>query len=282
MKIYKVGESAFISFGSDWFELKLIDWDLFLNRENLRDQIQNDLKEHNPLKGDPLTSIERFDPPMGNQEIWAAGVTYIRSKEERKKESKDSGGSQFYDKVYDASRPEIFFKASAARTVGSGNDIHIRRDSVWNVPEPELVLFVSSTGSIEGYTIGNDMSSRSIEGENPLYLPQAKTYEKCAGLGPCLYVPEAPISLDTAIDISISRNGHSIFEGRTTINKMKRTFDEIIHYLFLECSFPNGCFVMTGTGIVPPEDITLEIGDKIQIGIEGIGELVNTVNVKSN
>lgn len=280
MKIYKVGEKALILSGMEWFELEFIDWDSFLNRENLRNQIKDDLKEHNPLKGDPLISIECFDPPMGNQEIWAAGVTYMRSKEERKKESKDSGGAQFYDKVYDAARPEIFFKASAARTVGSGSDIHIRKDSDWNVPEPELALFITSTGSVEGYSIGNDMSSRSIEGENPLYLPQAKTYDKCAGLGPCLYVPESPISLDTEIDINISRNDHSIFEGRTTINKMKRTFNEIIHYLFLECSFPNGCYLMTGTGVVPPEDITLEVSDKIQIRIEGIGELVNTVNIK--
>ena len=281
MRIYKVGGNALISSGKEWFELKSIDWDTFLNRENLGKNIEDDLKGHKPLGTNPLKSLTNFDPPMGNHEIWAAGVTYERSKEEREKESKDSGGAQFYDKVYDAPRPEIFFKASAARTVGSGHDIHIRKDSKWNVPEPELTLFITSSGSIEGYSIGNDMSSRSIEGENPLYLPQAKTYEKCAGLGPCLYVPGAPISLETTIQIRISRKSVPIFEGATKISKIKRSFDEIIHYLFLECNFPIGCFLMTGTGIVPPENITLEVGDEIQITIEGIGELVNTVNVRS-
>jgi len=280
MKIYKAGGSALISSGVNWFQLNSVDWDTFLNREDLKNRIEEELKSQIPLNVNPVEHMASFDPPMGNHEIWAAGVTYQRSKEEREKESKESGGAQFYDKVYDAARPELFFKATAARTVGSGDDIHIRKDSVWNVPEPELALFITSKGSIEGYTIGNDMSSRSIEGENPLYLPQAKTYEKCAGLGPCLYLPQTPISLDSTIHLDITRDGNSIFEGQTTLSNMKRTFDEIIHYLFLECDFPIGCFLMTGTGIVPPENITLEIGDKIQITIEGIGELMNIVNVK--
>ena len=214
---------------------------------------------------------------MGQQEIWASGVTYLRSKIERMNEAKDAGGADFYDRVYDADRPELFFKASPARTVGTGDSVFIRRDSAWNVPEPECTLFISSSGTIEAYTIGNDMSSRSIEGENPLYLPQAKTYERCASIGPCLYLPESPLPLSTRISMSIVRNEREVFAGNTTLEMMKRSFQELVSYLYKECEFPNGSFLMTGTGIVPAEDFTLEADDLIEISMERIGTLVNTV-----
>jgi 2-dehydro-3-deoxy-D-arabinonate dehydratase len=192
-------------------------------------------------------------------------------------ESEKSGGATFYDMVYEAERPELFFKATAARTVGSGDYVNIRKDSTWNVPEPELTLFVSPRAKIVGYTIGNDMSSRSIEGENPLYLPQAKVYERCAGLGPCIYLTDEPLSKDTLIEIQILRQQKVVFEGKTTLHQIKRSFEELVEYLYRECSFPYGCFLMTGTGIVPPSDFTLQSQDEIRIGIEHIGTLVNFV-----
>ena len=197
------------------------------------------------------------------------------------REAEEAGGGDFYDRVYDAERPEIFFKATAARTVGSGDIVNIRRDSSWDVPEPELTLFCNSHGSIEGYTIGNDMSSRSIEGENPLYLPQAKTYERCAGLGPCIYVIEEAISPDTEIQMEILRGGESMYKDQVKISMMKRTHTELVGYLFRECNFPKGCFLMTGTCLVPDENFTLKEGDMIHIKIDGIGELVNKVGTRS-
>ena len=214
-------------------------------------------------------------PPIGNQEIWAAGVTYMRSKQARMEESKDGG--DFYAKVYEAPRPELFFKASAYRTVGSGDFIKIRKDSNWNVPEPELTLFVCSKGSIEGYTIGNDVSSRDIEGKNPLYLPQAKSYDASAAIGPCLYVPETEIDPDTMIRIEIIRLGEAIFAGEISINRMKRKHTELTEYLFREMSFPLGTYLMTGTGVVPPDNFTLKPADEVRISIDGIGMLVNVV-----
>jgi 2-dehydro-3-deoxy-D-arabinonate dehydratase len=179
--------------------------------------------------------------------------------------------------VYDAERPELFFKAPAYRTVGTGDTVRIRKDSKWNVPEPELTLFICSAGSIEGYTIGNDMSSRDIEGENPLYLPQAKSYNASAAIGPCLYVPAAPIHPDSTITIEILRKEENVFSGEISINRMKRKHEELVEYLFRETSFLHGVYLMTGTGIVPPDDFTLNIGDEIKISIEHIGTLVNTV-----
>jgi 2-dehydro-3-deoxy-D-arabinonate dehydratase len=159
--------------------------------------------------------------------------------------------------------------------------MYIRRDSTWNVPEPELTLFISSEGSIEGYTIGNDLSSRSIEGENPLYLPQAKTWDRCAALGPCLYLPDEPISLDTTVELQITRGNTLAFKGHTEISQMKRNFNELIQFLFRECEFPIGCFLMTGTGIVPPDNFTLKAGDEVIISIEGIGELFNVIETRN-
>ncbi|MEJ7768835.1 MAG: fumarylacetoacetate hydrolase family protein [Chitinophagaceae bacterium] len=215
--------------------------------------------------------------PIGSQEVWAAGVTYLRSKTARMEESMESGGATFYDKVYDAERPEIFFKATAQRVVGTNGHVRIRKDSTWDVPEPELTLLISSSGNITGYTIGNDMSSRSIEGENPLYLPQAKTYDKSAGLGPCILVAASPIPPDTMISMWIERNEAVVFQGAISIDQMKRTHTELVGFLFRECSFPSGSFLMTGTCVVPGNDFTLQSGDVIRITIEHIGTLVNIV-----
>jgi 2-dehydro-3-deoxy-D-arabinonate dehydratase len=218
--------------------------------------------------------------PIQSQEVWAAGVTYLKSRNARMEESKKSGGDNFYDRVYDADRPEIFFKATAHRVVGSGQNVRIRRDSKWNVPEPELTLFINSKGQISGYTIGNDMSSRDIEGENPLYLPQAKTYDKSAALGPCIAVFDEPISPETSITIEILRHEISLFLNSIEINQMKRKHTELVEFLCRESSFPYGCFLMTGTGLVPNDDFTLEVGDEIRITIDGIGTLVNIVEMK--
>ena len=196
-------------------------------------------------------------------------------------ESKTSGAASFYDLVYEADRPELFFKANAQRVVGHGDVVHIRKDSTWSVPEPELTLFINSKGNIQGYTIGNDMSSRSIEGENPLYLPQAKTFEHCAALGPCLYLTKDPISSDTIIAMDIIRESKVLYQDSVAISRMKRKHTELTSYLFRECEFPNGCFLMTGTCLVPPNDVTLQINDIVNIRIEGIGLLSNTVGVKS-
>ncbi|HSK12350.1 MAG TPA: fumarylacetoacetate hydrolase family protein [Phnomibacter sp.] len=217
-------------------------------------------------------------PMLPSQELWACGVTYIRSRDGRQEESKDAGGGDFYARVYEADRPEVFHKASYHRTVGHGRQVRIRRDSTWNVPEPELTLVVDPAGKIIGYTIGNDMSSRSIEGENPLYLPQAKTYDGCASLGPCILVTSnGQVPSGTIIRMRIERNGLTVFKGEVSLAQMRRSLEELVSYVYLECSFPAGCFIMTGTGIVPPADFTLHHGDTIHISIEGIGTLTNTV-----
>ena len=224
----------------------------------------------------------RIDPsslraPIGSQEVWAAGVTYLRSREARREESKSAGGGDFYDRVYDAPRPELFFKSTAGRVVGPGGKVRIRRDSKWNVPEPELTLVINPRGKIVGYTIGNDMSSRDIEGENPLYLPQAKMYDGSCALGPCVLVSSEPLAKSTAIQIEILRGGATAFSGTTTLAKMKREPQDLVDYLYRETAFPNGCYLLTGTGVVPPDDFTLDHGDEIRITIEPIGTLSNKV-----
>lgn len=217
-------------------------------------------------------------PPIGSQEIWAAGVTYFRSRTARMEEAESGGGDIFYDKVYEAPRPELFFKSTAQRTRGHEDPVCIRPDSTWDVPEPELTLAINHVGKIFGYTIGNDMSSRSIEGENPLYLPQAKVYKGSCAIGPCLVVDEAP-GKDTVIKLQISRSGDLKFSGETNVGQIKRGLDELAGYLFHSNEFPDGAYLMTGTGVVPDSDFTLAAGDVIEITIEGIGLLRNTVEV---
>jgi 2-dehydro-3-deoxy-D-arabinonate dehydratase len=217
---------------------------------------------------------EQLDPPIEGQEVWAAGVTYLRSREARMEESEQA---DVYERVYRAERPELFFKATRHRIVGHGGDVRIRGDSPWNVPEAELAVAVNREGRIFGYTIGNDMSSRSIEGENPLYLPQAKIYDGSCALGPCLLVSDDPMPATTEISLRVERRGTDVFSGSTLVSRMKRTAAELVSYLFRESSFPNGCYLLTGTGIVPDKDFTLESGDQIEITIEAIGALRNRV-----
>ncbi|WP_421829497.1 fumarylacetoacetate hydrolase family protein [Larkinella sp.] len=253
------------------------DWDYLVNQDDLFQYLQQEVTSTTASDEYRVWTETQLLPPISQQEIWASGVTYLKSRNARMEESKDAGGGDFYERVYDAERPELFFKSTAARAVGSGDAVRIRKDSIWNVPEPELTLFITSNGKIVGYTVGNDMSSRSIEGENPLYLPQAKTYDGAAAIGPCLYVPEAPISPETMIKIEIRRDGKAVFDESIAINRMKRQHTELVSFLFRETTFPHGCYLMTGTGIVPGDDFTLAVGDEVHITIEGIGMLVNTV-----
>ena len=215
--------------------------------------------------------------PLQSQEVWAAGVTYYRSRTARMAESKDSGGGTFYDKVYEADRPEIFFKATPHRVAAPGGGVRIRSDSQWNVPEPELTLAINSAGKIFGYTLGNDMSSRDIEGENPLYLPQAKVYDQCAALGPCLVVTSTLPAADTVLAIEIRRAGATVFAEATTIGQIKRPLPSLADWLYRDNAFPHGAYLMTGTGIVPPDAFTLQPADEIRITLDPVGTLVNFV-----
>ena len=219
----------------------------------------------------------RLLAPVGSQEVWAAGVTYLRSRAARMAESKDAGGGDFYDRVYSAERPELFFKALGPKVVGPGAAVGIRSDATWNVPEPELTLAVNPAGKIVGYTIGNDMSSRDIEGQNPLYLPQAKVYDRSCALGPGILITSEPLPAETRISISIERGGKAAFSGETTLAQMKRKPQELVEYLYRDQTFSTGAFLLTGTGVVPPDSFTLQRGDTIRIGIDGIGMLVNDV-----
>jgi len=214
--------------------------------------------------------------PIDEQEVWAAGVTYERSKVARMEESEQGG--DFYDKVYAAARPELFFKALPRRVAGPDQPIRIRQDSTWNVPEPEMTLVVSSSGQIVGVTVGNDVSSRSIEGENPLYLPQAKCYDGACALGPVIRIVDSTFDLrNLAIRLEIARGGQTVYSDETSTARMKRTPEELVDYLFRENTFPDGVFLMTGTGLVPPDSFTLQSGDVVSITIEGVGPLTNSV-----
>ena len=274
MKLYKTANGIVIEAGDHFYLLKE-NWDSFINDDNIYLRV---LKLISSLpKCDP-SSIDKVLPPIGSQqELWACGVTYLRSKIGREEESKVAGGADFYGKVYEAVRPECFFKSNPHRVVGHNSHVRIRKDSTWNVPEPELTLVVSSSGKIIGYTAGNDMSSRSIEGENPLYLPQAKTYDGCAALGPAVYISDKPFDRSNKIHLQIVRDKKKVFEDSIAVSQMKRRLEELVSYVFLECSFPHGCLIMTGTGIVPPGSFTLNSGDEIIIAIDSIGELINTV-----
>jgi 2-dehydro-3-deoxy-D-arabinonate dehydratase len=275
MKLYKTAAAVLVESNNKYYSIKGQDWQSFINDDNLFQKVES------MLKG--LPEVDSIDEkitlaPIGDQqELWACGVTYLRSKIGRQEESQVAGGADFYSKVYDAERPEVFFKATPHRVAGHLGKVRIRKDSTWDVPEPELTLVASSSGKIVGYTIGNDMSSRSIEGENPLYLPQAKTYDGCAALGPCILVAEQPLDAGTIITLAIKRNDELKFEGTVAIGQMKRQQNELVSFVFRECSFPYGCLIMTGTGIVPGHDFTLQSGDIIYITIDQVGTLVNTV-----
>ena len=277
MRIYKTKRGIIIEKKEDLFLLENENWDSFINDDSLYDKADKAVGNLKPNAALSESLLKEIEAPIQNQEVWASGVTYLRSKVGRQEESKTAGGSDFYARVYEAERPELFFKATPNRVVGPGGKVRIRRDSTWDVPEPELTLVITTQGNIVGYTIGNDMSSRSIEGENPLYLPQAKTYDGCAALGPCIYVTKDPLPPNTIIQLEIDRDNKKVFEGSIAIDQIKRTFKELAGFLFRETSFPYGCFLMTGTGIVPGSDFTLQRNDNISITIGPIGTLVNSV-----
>lgn len=277
MKAYHLQHGIALEQDNQLFFVAGEDWNSFINNDNALSQAEAWIKSGKATTTDKL-DVATLKAPIGNQqELWACGVTYLRSKIGRQEESKDSGGADFYAKVYEAERPEVFFKATPHRVVGHGEKVRIRKDSTWDVPEPELTLVVTSSGKIIGYTVGNDMSSRSIEGENPLYLPQAKTYDACAAVGPCVYLTATPLSNETTISLAIHRANELAFEGSIALSQMKRSPEELVSFVFREASFPFGCLIMTGTGIVPDSSFTLKSGDEISITIESIGTLVNIV-----
>ncbi len=236
----------------------------------VREHFDNGLEVPGPDLNGPL------QPPVQSQEVWAAGVTYFRSRVARMDESKEAGASSFYDRVYEEPRPELFFKATGPRTRGHLGGVRIRSDAAWSVPEPELTLAVNRQGRIFGFTVGNDMSSRDIEGDNMLYLPQAKVYRGSLALGPGILIADT-MPAETGIHITITRDGTAAFEGSTTLAQLKRRPEELVDWLFRDNEFPAGCFLLTGTGIVPPGQWTLCHGDVITIRIDGIGTLINAV-----
>ncbi len=279
MKLYRTtrgylveANDRFYSYDHDaWTTLS---WDSLITREDLGQYLSGVLPG---LKEEHAPALSDIQAPIGNQEVWAAGVTYFRSRDARMEESKSAGGGDFYDRVYNAPRPELFFKATPHRVAGPNEDVALRDDASWSVPEPELTLLITPTGKIVGYTIGNDMSSRDIEGENPLYLPQAKVYDRSCALGPCILVEDQPLPASTEIRLDILRSGMPVFQGSTTLEALKRDPAELVHYLYRNNKFPAGCFLLTGTGIVPPDSFGLAAGDEIHITIGGIGTLVNQV-----
>jgi len=275
MKVYRTIDAIIVEDRGAFYEIGGTTWDDLFNRQHLNSSLTSATRRVSALVNFSFAS--GLLPPIGSQEVWAAGVTYYRSRAARMEESKSAGGGDFYDRVYEADRPEIFFKATPHRVAGSGQPVRIRVDSRWNVPEPELAIAVNSLGQIIGFTIGNDMSSRDIEGENPLYLPQAKVYDQCCGLGPGILLTEEPLAKSTEIRLEILRDNSKVFEGSTNLEQMRRTPEELIEFLFRDNSFPRGCFLLTGTGIVPPDDFSLATGDEVRITIDPIGTLINPV-----
>jgi len=274
VRLFRTTGGVFVEEEEQHYLIAEHGWDSLLSRDDLPEFLSEFVARGKALgrfhEGEVLAPIE-------GQEVWAAGVTYYRSRGARMEESKDAGGGNFYDRVYSAERPELFFKSMASRTVGSGGKVRIRGDAKWSVPEPELTLVVSRGGRIVGYTIGNDMSSRDIEGENPLYLPQAKVYNGSCALGPGILVTGDPLARSTEIKLEILRGERIEFEDSVELTELKRDPKMLVEYLFRDNSFPAGVFLMTGTGIVPPSSFTLERGDRVRITIEPIGVLENVV-----
>ena len=273
MKLYRTKAGAVVERDERFVALSE-DWDTLINHEDLHAHLIRAFASGRSTDalGAPILA------PIGQQEVWAAGVTYYRSRTARMEESDAAGGGSFYDRVYDAPRPELFFKAAPWRVRGPGDDVRVRRDARWSVPEPEIALCINARGVIVGYTIGNDMSSRDIEGENPLYLSQAKIYDGACALGPALFVTTEPLPPTTSIDIRVVRRDGVVFAGNTTFSQLRRSPSELVEFLYRETSFPNGCILLTGTGVVPEADFTLEAGDVISITVPPIGVLTNTVS----
>ena len=273
MKLYRTDAGIFVERGGIFFSMPETSWDELIAHPDLAGYLSS-IPSANTV-GSSLPG--RILAPIGSQEVWAAGVTYHRSRSARMAESKDAGGGDFYDRVYSAERPELFFKATPNRVAAPGTPVRIRSDAKWSVPEPELTLVIDPRGQIIGYTIGDDMSSRDIEGENPLYLPQAKVYNGSCALGPGILVSATPLPHSTEIMLEILRHDRVEFSGSVGLAELKRDTQTLIDYLFRENSFPHGCFLMTGTGIVPSPTFTLQSGDRIRITIEPIGTLENEV-----
>jgi 2-dehydro-3-deoxy-D-arabinonate dehydratase len=274
VKLYHTLGGSFAEHDNKHYLIPNHTWDELVAHSNLHGYLKSLVAIEPPHLG---FKPEDILPPIGHQEVWAAGVTYYRSRGARMEESKAAGGGDFYDRVYTAERPELFFKSTASRTAGSGGKVRIRADATWSVPEPELTLLVSPKGKIIGYTIGNDMSSRDIEGENPLYLPQAKVYDGSCALGPSILISSEPLPPSTEISLEILRAGRTEFSASVALTELKRDPQSLVDYLFRYNSFPLGVFLMTGTGIVPPNDFTLAHGDQIRITIDPIGTLENEV-----
>jgi 2-dehydro-3-deoxy-D-arabinonate dehydratase len=274
MKLYRTGSGHYVEEGGSYYQVPETSWDALITHGNLHGYLDSIVNSGRPAAD---FSSAQILAPIGSQEVWAAGVTYYRSRSARMAESKDAGGGDFYDRVYSAERPELFFKATASRVAAPGTPVRIRSDAKWSVPEPELTLVIDPRGRIIGYTIGNDMSSRDIEGENPLYLPQAKVYDRSCALGPCILVSNDPLPSATPIRIEIERRGNQEFSGASTLAELKRTPAVLVEYLFRENNFPAGAYLMTGTGVVPPDSFTLAGGDRVRITIDPIGTLENTV-----
>ncbi len=274
MKLYRTTKGNFAEHDGKYYLVPEASWDALVIHADLGGYLQSVVSQGKPAAD--FASAEIL-APIVSQEVWAAGVTYYRSRSARMEESKSAGGGDFYDRVYTAERPELFFKAMASRVAAPGTAVRIRSDSKWNVPEPELTLLVNNRGQIVGYTVGNDMSSRDIEGENPLYLPQAKVYDRSCALGPCILVSSEPLPTSTPIKIEIVRAGKAEFSGATALTELKRNPATLVEYLFRDNNFPNGTFLMTGTGVVPPDTYTLAVGDVVRITIDPIGTLENDV-----
>ena len=277
MKLYRTSKGVFVEEGGKFYLVPEADWDDLISSPDLYARVRAATGEAAASNFAPNLDPGTVLAPVVSQEVWAAGVTYYRSRNARIDESKDAGGGSFYDRVYAAERPELFFKATGRRVVGPGSAVRIRSDAKWSVPEPELTLLMNPAGEIVGYTIGNDMSSRDIEGENPLYLPQAKVYDGSCALGPCVLLATEPLDKATTVRLEIARQGKTVFTGSTTLAELKRDPKELARFLFRDNSFPQGVFLMTGTGIVPGNDFTLAHGDAIRISIAGIGTLENHV-----
>ena len=274
MKLFRTTSGILVEREGRYFRIRDVEWDQILGHEDLEGFLNG------AISGSAETAALEWAEllaPIAGQEVWAAGVTYYRSRSARMEEAEDAGGGSFYDRVYSAERPELFFKSTASRTVGTAGKVRIRQDAKWSVPEPELTLVIDPRGRIIGYTVGNDMSSRDIEGENPLYLPQAKVYDGSCALGPGILVTSTPLPKSTEIVLEIDREDRCVFAGYVKLSELKRDPKVLVEYLFRENSFPNGCFLMTGTGIVPPSDFTLKSGDRVRITIEPIGILENEV-----
>jgi len=280
VKLFRTGVGCFVENDGHYYRVPVTSLDALFAHDDLQGYLLSIIEK----SGGADFAVSELDfssaqilAPIGSQEVWAAGVTYFRSRSARMAESKDAGGGDFYDRVYAAERPELFFKATPSRVAGPGAVVRIRSDAKWSVPEPELTLLINPRGQIIGYTVGNDMSSRDIEGENPLYLPQAKVYDRSCALGPCILVSNDPLPTATPIRIEILRGGRVVFSGATTLAELKRAPADLAAYLFRENTFPFGAFLMTGTGIVPPDDFALAQGDRIRITIDPIGTLQNDV-----